>query len=973
MEKRKAGDRVMRSKAGSNPSVSRLYAIILVLFFFSGISALAYQVIWVKIVGLVFGVAPFAVSTVLSSFMAGLTLGSLYFGRAVDRSRNPLKLFGLMEMGIGVFALLFPFLLSRIIHSYAYLYLHFHTSFYFFSLLRFLMIFSLLLVPTFLMGGTLPVLSKFSIWNLKVLGRRVGSLYSVNNFGAAAGCFLTGFFLIRLIGLSNGIYLAAAINISIAVGSLVLSKLSLGFLANTRPQGTNSPMKGAKPTPQKEKKGEHYSRFLVYILLVIFTISGFISLVYEVLWTRILSASVLANSVYSFSAVVITFIVGLAVGSFIYARFVDRKWDKLILFGLIEAGIGVSALLLLPAFARVTFIVGSISVALFGSAPSWGMCAASEFVPAFLLMIIPTTLMGMTFPLISRIYTRSLSKLGRRIGEINSLDTAGPVFGSFAGGFLFIPWFGMQKSILALSLLSIGMGGIVIYFNPHAQKKLKWALISLLAVIMVVSTVFIPRDLNFWRKGRIPGERLLYYREDAAATVVVREYPQGGRLNRVMEVDGTDVAGTDYMLRSTQKLQGHVPLLIHKDPQKVLIVGFGSGGTTWAVSQHNVKRIDAVELVPSVVEGAAKYFAEVNHEVLDDPRLNIKIGDGRNFVLTTQEKYDVILTESIHPIYAGNGNLYSREYFELCKQKLTQNGVMSVWIPLWALPEQHFKMIIETFREIFPHSTLWYVANCLNRQVYLIGGKDKLKIDFQSLQTRMSHKNINQDLQQIGLEDTFLLTSSFIMGGDSLERYAKGARVNSDNYPFLEYFDYPYLEFFPSESFHVRTVYENLSSIQEYKEEVTPFLINIGSDEEVERIEQQLSIYSESTEHTIKGITYSLRGKLKQAIQEFERALEINAQDKSAERLLTHLLEYIYVNRGNELQYKGDIEGAIVSYKTALEVNPNSSMARYNLALTYLRKGMGEEAKIQLKKALQINPQIETVQRLLDELGDPEY
>ncbi|GAH54015.1 unnamed protein product, partial [marine sediment metagenome] len=259
--------------------------------------------------------------------------------------------------------------------------------------------------------------------------------------------------------------------------------------------------------------------------------------------------------------------------------------------------------------------------------------------------------------------------MGSKIGEVNSLDTAGAVFGSFAAGFLFIPWLGMQKSIVALSLLSIGMGGIVIYFNPHTRKMLKWALISLLVVIVMASIAFIPRDFDFWRKGRVPGERLLYYREDAAATVVVREYPQGGRLNRVLEVDGTDVAGTDYMLKSTQKLQGHLPLLIHKAPEKVLIVGFGSGGTTWAVSRHNVKRIDTVELVPSVIEAAARHFTEVNHGVINDPRVNIKVGDGRNFVLTTQEKYDVILTESIHPIYAGNGNLYSREYFNLCKEK----------------------------------------------------------------------------------------------------------------------------------------------------------------------------------------------------------------------------------------------------------------------------------------------------------------
>jgi tetratricopeptide (TPR) repeat protein len=211
------------------------------------------------------------------------------------------------------------------------------------------------------------------------------------------------------------------------------------------------------------------------------------------------------------------------------------------------------------------------------------------------------------------------------------------------------------------------------------------------------------------------------------------------------------------------------------------------------------------------------------------------------------------------------------------------------------------------------------------------------------------------------------------MGEDSLTKYTEGARINSDNYPLLEYFDYPYLEFFPSESFHIRTVYENLLRIQNYREEVTPFLTDFGKGQEFEEIRERLSIYNESTKNTIDGIIYSLQGKISRAIQEYGRAFEINPRDMSARRLLTHFLEYIYVNRGNELQYKGDIEGAIVSYKKALDVNPNSTLARYNLALTYLRKGQRQDAKVELKKVLEIDPEMRGAQKLLDQLGNWEY
>ena len=960
------------SKEEIGTSGRSLYHTVLVLFFFSGLCALTYQVIWVKMAGVVFGVAPFAISTVLSAFMAGLTLGSLFFGRAADRSKNPLRLFGLMEMGIGGFALIFPFLLSKVVNSYAYVYLHFHTSFYTFSLSRFLMVFSLLLIPTFLMGGTLPVLSKSFIRDLRILGRRVGTLYSVNNLGAATGCFLTGFFLIRLLGLKSTIFLAAGINIATGISGLILSRSLPKLRRNMASVEKNSRGANSIPNPVEGVETKRNNPFLVYLLVGVFTFGGFASLVYEVLWTRILSASILSNSVYSFSTVVITFIAGLALGSFLYARLLDRAGKRVTIFGLVHAGIGVSALFLLPVFARTPHIIGRISPVFFGTSPSWSMCIASEFILAFLLMIIPTTLMGMTFPIMTKIYAGTLDKLGRKIGEINGLDAAGPMFGAFAGGFLFIPWLGMQKSVLIISFLNIAMGGVVLAFSPDIQRKMKWIFVSLLVVIALLGGLMVPLDYSFWRKGRLHAESLLYYREDPAATVVVREYPQGGRLNRVIEVDGTDVAGTDYMLRSTQKLQGHLPLLIHKDPKKVLIVGLGSGGTTWSVSRHDVERIQVVELVPSVAEAAANHFTEVNHGVLHDTRVNLKIADGRNFVLTTQEKYDVILTESIHPIYAGNGNLYSLEYFRSCRQKLAENGVMSVWIPLWGLPERDLKMIIRTFLGVFPHSSLWYAANSLNRQVYLIGGRNKLGIDFRAIRSRMSREAIDRDLREIRLNDPFLLLSALMMGKESLLEYTEGAQINSDDHPRLEFFDYPYLEFFPAESFHIRTVYENLRSILKHKDEITPFLTNLGDDPESQEIRRRLSLYTESAGHTIEGIIHALRGDTKQAIQKFGKAFETNPQDKSAKRLLRHFLEYHYVNKGNEMQYAGHIEEATVSYQKALEVNPDSTIALYNLALIYLRKGMTKEAETVLRRALQIDPGMNKASEMLNRLKHPE-
>ncbi|UCF94440.1 MAG: fused MFS/spermidine synthase [Desulfobacterales bacterium] len=948
----------------------RIYGIILGLFFLSGISALTYQVIWVKMATLVFGVAPFAVSTVLSSFMAGLTIGSLCFGRIADRTVRLLAVFGFIQIGIGAFALIFPTLLLKLTHSYAYLYLHFHTEFYLFSLLRFFIVFLLLLIPTFLMGGTLPVLSKYLIGDLRILERRIGVLYSVNNLGAAAGCFVTGLFLIRLIGLSHGVYLAACINLAIGVVSLILQR---------RIGSDREPTNKKKATKRKHAPDSgvsagiaDYSRRLRMLVAVVFGISGFASLVYEVVWTRMLSALLLSNSVYSFSMVVITFIAGIGLGSLVYAKFMDHIRDKLTVFGLTQLAIGVTVVVLLPLFFHMPVLIGQVSPWLFGRSPSWSMCVASEFLVGFLLMIVPTTLMGATFPLVAKIYTGNLDRLGSRIGEVSSLDTVGPVLGAFAGGFVFIPLLGMQNSILILALINICMGIVVLYANPQLAHRTRWILISVLVFVAVLARGVIRSENIFWREGRVLGEKLSYYNEDAAATVVVREYPQGTGLNRIMEVDGTDVAGTDYMLKSTQKLQGHLPLLLHGRPRNVLIVGLGSGGTTWAVSRHDVATIQVVELVPSVAEAAARYFGEVNHGVLNDPRVRLAIGDGRNYVLTTSEVYDVILTESVHPIYAGNGNLYSFEYFRLCRERLEENGIMSVWIPLWALPEKEFRMIIRTFLEVFPHATLWYVSNSFNRQAYLIGTKAPFEIDFRSFERRTFDRDVRKDLSEVGLDDPYLLLSSFMLDEKGLADYAKDAPINSDNYPRLEYFDYPYLEFFPSESFHIKTVVENLAAMLSYRQDPATYLVNFGENvPDRNGTKDRLKVYWESSQHVLRGIIHALDGQIREAIQDYGKAFETNPHDKSAKYLLVQSLERFYVTKGDELQLEGDLQNAISSYRKALEVKPDSTNALYNLAFAYIRKGMPDEARQALSEALELNPNMENARRLLERLATP--
>jgi spermidine synthase len=968
-----------KANAQSAPQIfektnSFLFGVMLILFFLSGVSALIYQIVWIQMAGLVFGVAPFAAATILSSFMAGLTLGSLFWGRIADKVGRSLILFAFLEIGIGISAYFFPVALSSVLTSYTHIYLSFSTDFYLLSLFRYLIVFALLFVPTFLMGGTLPVLTRLNVQNLAVLGRKVGKLYSVNNLGAAAGCFLASFFLIRIIGLSNSTYFAMALNFLIGGVAFALHASPLKVFKGHNPINRKSTRRPALTENKNEDSSNcTHDRKLIIFLLLVFAISGFISMVYAVSWIRMLSALTLSNSVYSFSTVSIALLLGASFGSFIYAKFLHQKGDQLALFGMVQSGIGISALFLLPAFNNLPSIIRETFPLVFSSEPSWSMCIVSEFVPTFLLIVVPATLMGITFPLMSAIYARNLKKIGKKIGLVNSLDTVGAIFGSFVAGFVLIPLLGLQTTVVVLSLFTIVMGGIVVYVNPDGSRRLKQGCIGILATSIVISYIFIPFRFDFWRNDLGPMEELLYYNEGVGGTTTVREYLQVNDLTRVLEIDGTNVAGTSYMLKSTQKQQGHLPLLLHKNPKKVLIVGFGSGGTTYSVSKHNVDKIVAVELVPDVIDAAEKHFEEVNHGVMNDPKVHIRIGDGRNFVLTTQETYDVILTESVHPIYSGNGSLYSLEYFQRCKEILNEGGVMSVWIPLWALPEHYFKMIIESFSKVFQQATLWYAPNCLNRQILLIGCNGDFKIDFHSLNTRLSQEDVARDLEEIGLNDPFLLLSSFMCGPKALKKYSSGTDINSDDRPLLQYFTYPYLAFSDTASFNTKPVYENLFSVMRFRkyDELAALLTKLGSTEmKIKENKSALSTYFESTKHTMNGVVRSLQSNQIEAIKEYFSALEINPNDTSAQYLLNMSLEFIYVSQGNELQAEGNIENAIPLYKKALALNPKSTSALYNLSLADWKMGRDDKAKLGLKRILRINPKMRIAQEILDKIGD---
>ncbi|MCK5650862.1 MAG: fused MFS/spermidine synthase, partial [Gemmatimonadetes bacterium] len=773
---------------------------------------------------LVFGATAFATSTILASLFAGLALGGFYFGRVIDKGRNPLLVYALLETGIGIFAFLMPLLFSALSEVYVGISRHFAVSYYQLSLLRFALSFLVLLVPATLMGGTLPVIVKFFAKRRERLAWNVGHLYATNTLGAGVGTVAAGFFLILLLGVKESAYAAGVVNLFIAGIVFVLDR-RLGIRGVP-----NGSLKESEREPE-QTGGEVFSSRNARLALWAVGISGLCALAFEVFWTRAL-VFFLDNSTHAFTTILTAFLLGIAIGSFIIARFIDSRRKLLAWLGVIQVLIGVSAILAIPILNHSTPVFESLAGVALDSMLPWKWMGM-RFVKSLAVMLVPTVLMGMTFPLVSKIYTRNVNLVGTALGNVYSANTIGGVFGSVIAGFVLIPLIGVQHGIIVIAGINVIMGGVLILSEPLMTYKTRMGMVVASGALFIsMGTFYLTGGAiiltSYYEGVQIP--EVLSYQEGIGGTVKVYRDKWG---EKVLSVNGFPVAGTAIEAHEIQKPLAHLPLLLSAVPSpRVNIIGFGTGGTSWGVTQYNVAKVDCVELVPAVID-AAKWFPETNHGVLSEPRFNVILGDGRNYALVTDKEYDVISVDATSPKMAGNGSLYALEFYELLKGRLSDDGMVVQWLPFHLLADHEVRMIAKTFMTAFPHTTLWFTP--MRQHIILVGTQRKLEIDFRALSEKLEMENVQRELGQLDVSDPFDVLSWFVMGEEALTEYVGNAWVNTDDHPYLEFT--PAMAYFVSRMYRVR----NTLAARELRESVFPFLINVGeTDEEIASVAEKV-------------------------------------------------------------------------------------------------------------------------------------
>jgi spermidine synthase len=829
-----------------SPVPRALLAGVVACFFLSGATGLVYEVLWIRMLGLVFGHTVFAVTTVLAAFMAGLGLGSWVFGRIADRQRRPLRLYGLLEIGVGAFCLLVPLLLPVVESLYRALARGLGLSFLAFSLAQFALILLLLLPPTTLMGATLPVLSRLFATDTASLGRRVGFLYALNTLGAVVGTGLAGYVLLPVLGMQATLALAAAVNLIVG-GLLVLADRRL------------VPPAAPSVEPPPEAAPIDSAALLTTVGL---GVAGAASMIYQVAWTRALSL-VLGSSTYAFTAMLLAFLLGLALGSALFSRVFGARRLGPAAFGLVQLGVGVAALGILPVFERLPdVVVRALAVSL---AP--GFVLAVQATVAIAAMLAPTLLIGAGFPCAVQAVARGPARVGGDVGRLYAINTLGAIVGTVVGGFVLIPLVGAHGALKIAVAVNLALGAVLVVAGRRALAPWPALAAAALAVVVVAGLVLVPawnpsvmaagaavyarQYQPFAGRGGLArataDTQLLFYRDGLTATVSVhREGP-----TTLMRVNGkTDASnGVDMHM---QLMLGHLPMLLHPDARSVLVIGLGSGVTAGAVAAHPVERVDVVEIEPAVVEASA-FFRRENREALRDARVHLAIGDARNFLLARDRRWDVIVSEPSNPWIGGVATLFSQEFYALARSRLTPGGVMVQWIDGYTIRPEDLKMVVKTFRTAFPATTVWHAHGVAD--FILVGALQPRPLDLGRVKTAWSASPVlREDFSRLGFRAPWAFLADFLLAAPDAARLTLGADLNTD--------DLLPLEFSAPKSLHGDTAATNYRMVRAFRTSEVPWLADGAA----------ALLDTPAARHDL-GLAYLRKELAAEAAAQFERAL----------------------------------------------------------------------------------------------------
>ena len=760
--------------------------LFLVTYSLSGVAALIYEVTWTRTLTLQIGHNVAATSTVLAAFMGGLAGGSALAGR-FGGTLSPvtaLRAYAVLEIIIAGFALLLPLALWSLKPLLVALYGN-GDSGLIFPLFRVVSSLLLLSLPATAMGATFPIASRWFVRSVADAAADAGRLYAANTIGAAGGALFAGFVLLPALGLRGTTWVAVAFNLTAAlVAWLVARRDATGVPSIERTTVERRRTRAATRTRHVRTK----SPGRVRVAAAGFGLSGFAALALQIVYTRLL-ASIVGPTTYAFSVVVAVFITGLAAGSTFAARFAPKLRQPA---GALCLCLLLSVTLALAAAAGVDPALLAMGEIAAREGLSFGDVLIRQAAIVAALVLPMAMAFGAAFPLAVAVGARAEETVAADLGLVYAANTAGAIIGALLAGFVFIPSLGLLNTIRAVTVIvAIGAMLLLVVSLVARRSRLLGAAACALVIMLAIrapswdqallasgvykyASMVDASDL----KSSLTAGRVLFYREGATATVSVREAVGSRSLSIDGKVDASD--GGDML---TQRLLAHLPLLLHPQPRQVAIIGLGSGVTLGSALVHPIARADAIEISPEVVD-ASSWFEAENHQALADPRTRLVVADGRSHLMLTRTKYDVIIAEPSNPWMAGVASLFTREFFQAVRDRLTPGGIFCQWAHTYDISEDDLRSIIATFLTAFPDGTMWLVGDA---DVLLVGSTEPLETRLANIVHHWNRTGVASDLRDVHVLEPFSLLSLFVAHGSDLARYAASARVQTDDLTQLEY------------------------------------------------------------------------------------------------------------------------------------------------------------------------------------------
>lgn len=973
-------------------SFPTLPAWILFCFFFSGMAGLIYQVLWLRIIGKVIGSAPFAVATVLSVFMGGLALGSRLAGKRIDRidsRRSLLSLYGKLELAIGIYGLLLPLLIYGVKPLYVLVYDSLFLHFWAYRFFAFFGCALVLLVPTALMGAALPILCRFYVEDLRHIGTRTGRLYGINTIGAAAGAIICGFVLITEFGVRGTLGTAVGINILVGLLCIALARRSEPLAAS--PEKPPNALEKPSTSDDRDATRIEEQAVVINLALWIFAASGFCAMAYEVFWTRLLGL-IIGPTTYSFSLVVSTFIIGLALGNLFFGWFADRIKSTFILLVATQICAACLALLVSQFLGNSQFFFSKL---IYTFQDDFGGRILLQSVVLFFILIGPTIFMGAAFPLVNKIYARSLPNIGRSIGNAYAVNTIGAILGSFVAGFILIPFIGKENGLRITAGLQLFISIAALMFLTFKIRKnistAATALATLFAGLLLLSN-FPSWNHDILSKGwyyrfealekyfnktswmesiwngsseiarLVAGREVVFYGDGAGGFTAVDKYvdPTGTDNYILLNNGKSDASSHDGRL--TQALSAHIPLLFHPDPKKVMVLGLASGMTAGEALCYPLTQLDVIEINDQVIK-AAEFFTPYNNNCLTNPKTRIIAQDGRNHLELTRESYDVIVSVPSSPWMAGMANVFSLDYFETVKRRLNGNGIFAQWISSHDMDWETFSMIGRTFAEAFPDGLLIRTAGTSEFLLLGFGSEKNLDPDIAGKNLVYAEKSKN-----ITIRDPKVIFNLIV--AEDLKRFFDSGSLHTDNWPLLE-FAAP-----RSMSRTGRSVANRLKENTWLSAETRKI---IESNKSIDRTLDYIELLTAGASPPFTDV--DLENATSQQLERFQRIMDdycsdayvtnysifpsIELQKKCAgvqiAKIQSHLADTpedatAYFRLAGGLETMGAPDAGIDALRTAISLDPSYFDAHMKLGEMLSDLGNFDEAATQLTEALQIDP-----------------